>query len=114
MIKTLLTHRAGPVDDSGHSGQSLGALELLVSPELGGDGRSDESIGAGDEDTHQHQERPVPGQAGVVKEVSSDRVRGQEAPGVTNSVVTNSKIQPKSKYQIYIWFWKTVITIRLV
>ena len=98
MIKTLLTHRAGPVDDSGHSGQSLGALELLVSPELGGDGRGDEGIGAGDEDTHQHQERPVPGQAGVVKEVSSYGIRGQEAPGTRNSVVTNSKIRPNTKY----------------
>ena len=97
MIKTLLTHRACPVDDSGHSGQSLGALELLVSPELGGDGGGDEDAGAGDEETHQHQDRPVPGQTGVVKEVSSDGVRGQEAPGVTNSVVTNCKILPNSK-----------------
>ena len=52
-----------------------------MSPELGGDGGGDEGVGAGDEDPHQHQERPVPGQAGVVKEVTRNRVSGQETPG---------------------------------
>ena len=51
-----------------------------MSAELSGDRGGDEGVGAGHEDTHQHQERPVPGQTGVMKKVSSDRISGQEAP----------------------------------
>ena len=65
-----------------------------MSAELSGDGGGDEGVGAGDEDTHQHQERPVPGQAGVVKEVSGDGIRGQEAPGVRDDDVPSVIMLP--------------------
>ena len=52
-----------------------------MSPELGGDGGGDEGVWAGHQDAHRHQHRPVPGQAGVMQEVTGDRVRGQETPG---------------------------------